>query len=101
MVKFLSLNLLYTFTTFGFSRRQGLHQLAQKSSKRYSPLKDERETGLPFISFCVKSRACVPTAPTLLNEIYSERLLPICEDFTVSSSMLNRSSISWGSGLIW
>src|SRR5436190_2786792 len=64
-VKFLAFNLLYTFTTFGFSILHVLHQLAQKSSNTYLPLKEESLTGLPSTSFCVKSKASVPTAPIL------------------------------------
>src|SRR5690348_8978915 len=57
MAKFLSLNLLYAFTTFGFSIRQGRHQLAQKSTKTYLPLKELKETGLSFTSGRVNSGA--------------------------------------------
>src|SRR5690349_10927521 len=40
-VKFLLLNFLKVFTTFGFSIRQGRHQLAQKSTSTYLPRKEE------------------------------------------------------------
>src|SRR6476660_3062760 len=56
-VKFLSLNWLYAFTTFGFSMRHGLHQLAQKSTSTYFPLKEANDTGLPFTSGCINSGA--------------------------------------------
>src|SRR6478609_8026461 len=62
-VKFLSLNLLNATTTFGFSIRHGLHQLAQKSSKTYLPRKEASDTGFPVVSFWVNSIAFVPTAP--------------------------------------
>src|SRR5471030_670928 len=63
-VKFLFLYWLYAFTTFGFSIRQGLHQLAQKSTNTYFPLKEESVIAFPSTSFWVKSIACVPTWPT-------------------------------------
>src|SRR5688572_10822730 len=37
--------------------RQGLHQLAQKSTNTYLPLNEESEIGLPFTSDKVKSGA--------------------------------------------
>ena len=61
-VKFLGLNFLKFATTFGFSWRQGPHQLAQKSSNTYLPRKEDSETGLPDVSACVKSIAILPTA---------------------------------------
>src|SRR5689334_15156361 len=58
-VKFLSLYVLYAFTTFGFSMRQGWHQLAQKSTNTYLPLNEERLTGLPLVSGREKSGAAL------------------------------------------
>src|SRR5829696_2741015 len=69
IVKFLFLNFSWAATTLGFSMRQGPHQLAQKSTSTYFPRNDDSETGLPAVSFCVKSMACVPTAPILLSSI--------------------------------
>src|SRR6266702_5040250 len=48
----LSLYNWYAFTTFGFSARQGPHQLAQKSTNTYLPRREERVMGLPSTSFC-------------------------------------------------
>ena len=43
--------------------RHGWHQEAQKSIRRsFDPTFDERETGVPFTSFSVKSGAFCPTA---------------------------------------
>ena len=57
-VKFLSLNLLYAATTAGFSWRQGLHQLAQKSTKTYLPLKLLMLMGEPVRLSIFNSGAC-------------------------------------------
>src|SRR5690606_7683095 len=61
IVKFLSLNLLYAATRWGFSIRQGRHQLAQKSTSTYFPFKELSAKGLPLISGNTKSGACFPT----------------------------------------
>src|SRR5690606_41716780 len=61
-VKFLSLNFSYAATTVGFSRRQGPHQLAQKSTSTYLPLNEESAKSFPAVSGKVKSGAKVPMA---------------------------------------
>src|SRR3954467_15305009 len=78
MVKFLSLYLLYAATTFGFSMRQGLHQLAQKSISTYLPLNWESETFFPEVSACENSSDCVPTAPTRSCAITVARFFANC-----------------------
>src|SRR6185312_12689578 len=61
IAKFFPLNSWYAFTTLGFSARQGPHQLAQKSTSRYLPRKEEIEMDLPLASGSVRSGACLPT----------------------------------------
>src|SRR5688572_6523292 len=56
----LSLYLLYIFTTFGFSRRQGPHQEAQKSISTYLPFKEESDFEPPSGVGKVKSGAMPP-----------------------------------------
>src|SRR3982751_6491132 len=62
IVKFLFLYWLYAATTLGFSCRQGPHQLAQKSTSKYLPLKLLMLTGLPFMSCMVRLGAGLPTS---------------------------------------
>src|SRR6476661_5063455 len=45
----------------GFSCLHGPHQLAQKSTSTYLPLKDDSETSLPLASGIVRSGAGLPT----------------------------------------
>src|SRR5450432_3023307 len=65
MVKFFPLNSLYAFTTFGFSIRQGPHQLAQKSMSTYLPLKEEIEMSFPFGSAITSSGTVLPIHESL------------------------------------
>src|SRR6185312_15673322 len=62
IVKFLSLNLLKAFTTFGFSLRHGPHHDAQKSTKTYLPRNDSKLTVLPAVSASAKTGAISPNA---------------------------------------
>src|SRR6266702_4718394 len=62
-----SLYFAKAFTTLGFSMRQGPHQLAQKSTSTYLPLNEESVTARPEVSFCVKSIASDPMAPTFAS----------------------------------
>src|SRR5476651_2709937 len=62
IVKFLPLYLLYALTTFGFSCLQGPHQDAQKSTKTYLPLNDDRLIILPLVSASANSGAIAPNA---------------------------------------
>src|SRR5689334_12689811 len=89
IVKFLSLNWLYAFTTFGFSCLHGPHQLAQKSTNTYFPLKEERDTGVPVVSGSVKSGACCDRW-FFFNSFKAELFGNLAEDlFTTSlTSML-------------
>src|SRR4030095_4603809 len=50
-VKFFVLNFSYALTTFGFSMRHGLHQLAQKSTSTNLPRKEDNATVFPSVSF--------------------------------------------------
>src|SRR5688500_5628056 len=61
MEKLLSLNRLYASTTFGFSTRHGPHQLAQKSTNTYLPLKEDNAIFFPFASGRTSSGDCFPT----------------------------------------
>src|SRR6476469_3221085 len=61
MVKFFVLNRLNALTTLGFSWRQGPHQLAQKSTSKYLPRKDEMEMVSPVTPGKRSSGAGLPT----------------------------------------
>src|SRR5579871_153922 len=61
IAKFLSLNSPKAFTTFGFSALHGPHQLAQKSTSTYFPLKEANEIIFPSASGKFNSGACCPT----------------------------------------
>src|ERR1700761_8340630 len=71
-VKPLSLYLLYAATTFGFSARQGPHQLAQKSISTYLPRKEESETDFPLVSGRVNSGAL--PVPVFFFQSFTELL---------------------------
>src|SRR5690606_5208548 len=75
-VKFLSLNFSKAATTVGFSRRQGPHQLAQKSTNTYLPRNEESASSLPAVSGSVKSGATAPTASFSILAIFAAKLLP-------------------------
>src|SRR5215471_4437520 len=47
-------------TSAGFIARQGLHQLAQKSTNTYLPCNDESATAVPLVSACENSGALTP-----------------------------------------
>src|SRR5690606_1609894 len=64
----LALNLLCISTSLGFCSRQGLHQLAQKSTSTYLPLKSERLNFLPFTSSSVKPGAALPKLSLISTE---------------------------------
>src|SRR4051812_43582959 len=87
-VKFLFLYLLYACNTFGFSARQGPHQLAQKSTNTYFPLKSANLTGRPSVLFCVKSSMGVP----LMLRCNTVNLSAICLPVVVCCA--DRSSLS-------
>src|SRR5258708_7044673 len=74
-VKFLFLYFLKAPTTFGFSPLQGTHQLAQKSTSTNFPLKSFKDTGLPRVSFWVKSSADLPMPVRLLIRMLLRILL--------------------------
>src|SRR5882724_11965691 len=99
IAKFLFLNLLYAFTTLGFSRRQGPHQLAQKSTKTYLPLNELNLTSLPFTSGKTISGACLPFNPVVLFSSASNDLFtaatPVCSGnlAATSSTILLTSSL--------
>src|SRR5690606_3609828 len=80
-VKFLSLNLLKAATTFGFSWRQGPHQLAQKSTNTYLPRNDDNDRLFPAVSGSVKSGANAPTASFSMLAIFSPKSFPSGVDF--------------------
>src|ERR1700730_18434320 len=61
MVKFLFLKWLKVLTTLGFSILHGLHQLAQKSTSKYFPRKEEIFLISPFVSGNARSGAGLPT----------------------------------------
>src|SRR4051812_35090618 len=65
IVKFLSLNLLKALTTFGFSLRQGPHQLAQKSTSTYFPRSELSDICFPVGSGIEISGAMEPTIPII------------------------------------
>src|SRR5690349_18089692 len=60
-VKFFALNSLNAITTLGFSCLQGIHQLAQKSTNKYFPRKDDIFLICPFASGKARSGAILPT----------------------------------------
>src|SRR5258705_13774764 len=105
MVKFLFLNLLYAATTLGFSMRQGLHQLAQKSTNTYFPRKELSFISFPFTSGMAISGASFPTQPSVLAVCASSVLFmaatPWCEGNldAVSFTILVTSSMDTGSSL--
>src|SRR5580658_3726593 len=75
IVNGLSLYLWKAATTFGFSVRQGTHQLAQKSRRTYLPLNACKETGIPAVSFWVKSKAVLPIPVRLFTRmLFANRL---------------------------
>src|SRR5262245_32092914 len=90
--------ILYAFTTLGFSARQGPHQLAQKSTSTYFPLKEARETGLPFISFCTKAGAVCPVSVRSALSYASLILFPKKETCIAGERFLYSGPISPASG---
>src|SRR5882757_3991560 len=94
MVKFFSLNVLNAFTTLGFSARHGLHQLAQKSTNTYLPLKSLNDTGLPDVSFCLKSIAVFPIPVNLSTSILCKILLAGKLFFAAGKSLFINASTS-------
>src|SRR5690606_24047205 len=80
-VKFLSLNLWNAATTVGFSRRQGPHQLAQKSTSTYLPRNEDNERLFPAVSGNVKSGAMDPTANLPISAIFASSDLPNLDNF--------------------
>src|SRR5690606_16866855 len=88
-VKFLSLNFSYAATTVGFSRRQGPHQLAQKSTSTYLPLNEESAKSFPAVSGKVKSGARVPMASFSRPVILSLRSLPKSVAFKLLDKLSN------------
>src|SRR6476646_7199511 len=94
MLKPLSLNWLYVFTIFGFSRLQGPHQLAQKSTKTYLPRNADKLSLSPAGVNCWMSGAIMPTATDLYTSIIFLISIPLAEDFKLSSSILNKGSTS-------
>src|SRR5260221_9269946 len=75
-VKPFSLYFAKAFTRFGFWARQGPHQLAQKSTSTYLPLKAESFIRLPEVSGCSKSGATLPMAVILSAFTLSTIRLP-------------------------
>lgn len=79
IVKLSVLYFLNKVTRPGWFSRQGLHQVPQKSTNKYFPLKVAKESGFPKVSGSVKLTANLPTmefeieSKTLFNEIADGR----------------------------